>query len=262
MNDNNNVNHHKLIKEEFARQADSMPSASVFTDSDVVDRIKSAACITDKLRVLDVGCGPGIMTAVLAVYAREVVAFDITPEMIHRARQKCEKAGLANVQFQLGQAERLPFDDASFDVIVTRLTFHHFPDPATVISEMVRVIRPDGRIVIADIVSSEVSEEAELHNALEILRDPSHVRMIPHSELKQLVESAGLNIKEEDSWIKKREFGEWIQITNSPTRAAPLYVVMRSLAKAEVKTGIDLRFNGTTVEFNHQWLLLTAKKTD
>ncbi len=261
MSDSKDMNHHELIKEEFARQADSMLSASVFTDSDIVDRINSAACVTDGLRVLDVGCGPGIMTTELAADAGEVVAFDLTPEMIQRARQRCKEAGLANVQFQLGQAEKLPFDNATFDVIVTRLTFHHFPDPSVAISEMARVIRPDGRIVIADLVSSEVPQEAELHNALEILRDPSHVRMLPHSEFRRLVESAGLNIKAEDSWIKKREFDEWIQITNSPGRAAPLYVVMRNLAEAGMKAGVDLRFNGTTVEFNHQWFLFVAEKT-
>lgn len=256
----NNIAHHRRITEEFTRQADSMPTASVFTDRNVVDRIKAAARVADKMRVLDVGCGPGIMTAALAYDAKEIVAFDITPEMISRARQRCETEGLTNVQFQVGQAEKLPFEDASFNVIVTRLTFHHFSDPAIVLSEMKRVIKPGGTIIIADIISSEIPEESELHNALEILRDPSHIRMIPRSEFKELIESAKLNIKEEDSWIKKREFSEWIQITNSPERAAPLSIVMRSLAKAEIKAGIGLKLNGAALEFNHQWLLLAVEK--
>ena len=79
MSNRDDMNHHELIKEELARQADSMPAASVFTDSNVVDRIRLPSA-------LQVGCGSGIMTAALAADAREIVAFDVTPEMIHRAR--------------------------------------------------------------------------------------------------------------------------------------------------------------------------------
>jgi ubiquinone/menaquinone biosynthesis C-methylase UbiE len=252
--------HDKLIREEFARQVDSMPMSPMFASSDILDRIKSAARLTGSSRVLDLGCGPGIVTEAFADDAGEVVAFDIAPEMIHHAFQRCKEAGQANVHFVVGHAERLPFQEASFDIIVTRLTFHHFPDPGTVISEMSRVIRSGGNIIIADIVSSAVLEESKLHNALEVLRDPSHVKMLSCTDLKHIVRSAGLVIEAEDGWIREREFGEWLQITNAPERSEPLYVIMQSLAKAGAKAGIDLRTNGTTVKFNHRWILLTAKK--
>jgi hypothetical protein len=125
---------------------------------------------------------------------------------------------------------------------------------------MNRVIRPDGSIVIADIVSSEVSEESRLHNALEVLRDPSHVKMLSYTDLKHLIIAAGLVIEAEDGWIKEREFGEWLQITNAPERSEPLYAIMQSLAKVGAKAGIDLRISGTTVKFDHRWILFTARK--
>jgi len=255
-----NKKHDKLIKEEFARQADSMPMSTLFTSEDILDRIKSAAHLTGKSRVLDLGCGPGIVTEAFASDAGEVFAFDLTPEMMFQVSQRCEESGLRNVHLTMGHAEKLPFRDASFDVVVTRLTFHHFPDPKAVISEINRVIRPDGSIVIADIFSSENPEEAKLHNALEVLRDPSHLRMLSRTELKNLVKTTGLVIELEDSWIREREFGEWLQITNAPERSEPLYAIMQSLAKANVKAGIDLRTDGATVNFNHQWILLKAKK--
>jgi ubiquinone/menaquinone biosynthesis C-methylase UbiE len=251
--------HHGIIREEFDRQADTMPEASIFTDSDILDRIMSAARVTGGSRALDLGCGPGIVTEAFAVEAGEVVALDLSPEMIRRARQRCEKAGRKNVRFAIGKVEKLPFHNASFDVIVTRLTLHHFPDLEAALSEMVRVLQPDGRIVIADIVSSHVPEESELHNALEILRDPSHVRMISHTELKHLIRSAGLVIKTEDNWIRQREFTEWMQITGAPERSRPLYVVMRELAGEGIRAGIDLQIDGTTVIFKHRWILITAE---
>lgn len=252
--------HDELIREEFARQSSSMPISPVFTSSDILDRIESAACLASSSRVLDLGCGPGIITEAFADDVGEMVAFDIAPEMMYSVLQRCRKAGQENVHFVIGHAERLPLHKASFDTIITRLTFHHFPDPKTVISEMSRVLRPDGNIVIADIVSSELPEEARLHNALEVLRDPSHVKMLSCTDLKHLVRSAGLFIEAEDSWIKEREFGEWLQITNAPERSEPLYAIMQSLAKANVRAGIDLQTDGATVKFVHRWLLLTAKK--
>jgi SAM-dependent methyltransferase len=68
---------------------------------------------------------------------------------------------------------------------------HHFDRPARVTSEIFRVLRPGGSFVIADVISSEVPADAELQNAIEILRDPSHVRMLAGSELTALVEQAG-----------------------------------------------------------------------
>jgi ubiquinone/menaquinone biosynthesis C-methylase UbiE len=71
----------------------------------------------------------------------------------------------------------LPFEDASFDTVVSRSAVHHFPDPAAAFREMARVVRVGGRVITVDVQSAETADEAALHNALEILRDPSHVRM-------------------------------------------------------------------------------------
>jgi ubiquinone/menaquinone biosynthesis C-methylase UbiE len=261
MNDLESDEHHRITREEFDRQADSMPKASVFTDSDVLDRIKSAAPVTGRSRVLDLGCGPGIVTEAFAVEAGEVIALDLSFEMIQRARQRCERAGQRNVRFAIGKAERLPFRNAAFDAIVTRLTLHHFPDLETALSEMIRVLQPHGKIVIADIISSQIPEESELHNALEVLRDPSHVKMLSHTELRHLIRATGLITKTEYSWVKEREFTEWMQITGAPERSEPLYIIMRELARVGIRAGIDLQISGATIIFKHRWILLTAERS-
>lgn len=251
---------HSRVREEFARQAESLSVAAAFTDAEVLENIRGAVAPTTAMTILDVGCGPGIVSAALAAHAREVVAFDITPEMLEKARQRCREAGVRNVRLALGRAEQLPFADGSFDAVVTRLTLHHFPDPQRAVEEMVRAMRPGGRLVVADVVSSEHSEEAALHNALEILRDPSHVRMLPASELRRLIEAAGLRVTSTSPWDMSRDFEEWIRITNAPERAAPLLTIMRTLAKAGLHAGIGLGFDGETVVFQHRWLLVTAEK--
>jgi ubiquinone/menaquinone biosynthesis C-methylase UbiE len=248
------------VREEFARQADSLSVAPAFTDVEVLEKIRAATSPTKDMQILDLGCGPGIVAAALAPYAGEVVAFDITPEMLEKARQRCQEAGLRNVRFELGRAEELPFEVGSFDAVVTRLTLHHFPDPHRAVAEMVRVTRPHGRVVIADIVSSEDAGEAELHNALETLRDPSHVRAFSTSGLLNLIESPGLRVTSRLTWEMQRDFDEWIRITNAPERVKPLYTVMRTLAGAGIHAGIDLRLNGRKVVFKHRWLLVATEK--
>jgi SAM-dependent methyltransferase len=116
----------------------------------------------------------------------------MTPAMLDFGRELAAKKGLANVTFQQGDVTTLPFPDGSFSVVVTRYTFHHFLDPLAVLKEMVRVCRHGGRIGVVDMYASEDDAKAAQWNRLELLRDPSHVRCLPLSELKALFGKAGL----------------------------------------------------------------------
>ncbi|OGP73205.1 MAG: hypothetical protein A2V86_13280 [Deltaproteobacteria bacterium RBG_16_49_23] len=254
------MDHFSRIKEEFKRQAEALSVASVFTDSGVLEQIRAAIRPTNTMSLLDLGCGPGIVTAAIAPEVREVVAFDLTPEMIDKARARCEEAGLKNVRFELGSAEHLPFQNESFDCVVTRLTIHHFLDANRVMDEIVRVTRKGGKVIVADVISSENEEEAALHNALETLRDPTHVRMVSPSDLLKLFKSAGLRVTSSVTWEMERDYDEWIRITNAPERVKPLYEVMGALARAGIHAGIHLHLNGKTVAFTHRWLLVTGEK--
>jgi len=252
--------HETRIREEFSRQADTMALATFFTDEQILARIRDAMGMTRPARVLDLACGPGIVSAALAPHAGEVIAFDITPEMLRRVQRRCTTAGLTNVRCVLGRGEALPFPSGHFDVVVTRSAIHHFPHPAATMAEMARVTRTAGRIVIVDVVSSEEPEASALHNALEVLRDPSHVRMLPQTELLALLGDAKLAVQSVVKWTHQREFDEWLQIANAPERIAPLRAVMTALAQAGVQAGINLHVEGDRVMFDHTTLLITAEK--
>jgi ubiquinone/menaquinone biosynthesis C-methylase UbiE len=254
------MDHYSRVQEEFKRQAPTLSAAPVFSDAGVLEQIHRAVNPAPRMNLLDLGCGPGIVTAALAPDLKEVVAYDLTPEMLDQARQRCAKAALKNVRFEVGRAEQLPFEKESFDAVVTRLTIHHFLDPQRVLNEVVRVLRPKGKLVVADVVSSENEEEAALHNALEILRDPTHTRMVSPRELTELLPASGLRILSRVTWQMQRNYEEWIRITNAPERVKPLYVVMASLARAGLRAGINLQSEGGTLVFTHQWLLITAEK--
>jgi ubiquinone/menaquinone biosynthesis C-methylase UbiE len=254
------LDHVERVKEEFTRQAGTFAAAAAITDDQLTRRFSEAVGPNGAGIILDVACGPGIITAALAGQAREVVALDVTPEMLSQARQRCTNAGLRNVAFKEGSATDLPFAESSFDAVVTRLAIHHFQEPRRVFDEMFRVLRPDGTLVVADVVSSENTEESTLQNAIETLRDPSHVRMLAASELLFLVEGAGFRVEAQTTWDKSRELDEWMGIINAPERAAPLRTVVAALARAGADAGMGLSLAAGDVVFFHRWLLIAARK--
>jgi len=256
------VEHLELTREEFTRQADRFAASTAVNDEELARRFADAAGTDGKGRVLDVACGPGITTAALARNAREIVAFDLTTHMLDRARQRCAKAGLTNVTFQEGDATALPFPDGHFDAVATLLSIHHFTEPRRVVAEMFRVLKRGGTCVIADCISVEDAEQSALHNALEIWRDPSHVRMLPRSELVSLIESVGFAVTAQNSWDTPRRMEEWFNIVSDAQRVVPLRRVMRALARAGDPAGMDLSPIGDDVGFVHRWHMIVARKPE
>jgi ubiquinone/menaquinone biosynthesis C-methylase UbiE len=254
------VDHLKRVIDEFARQAHTFDLFAETTDDQVAARFTAALGDAGRGDLIDVACGPGVVTAAIAPGAASVVAFDATEQMLDKARARCAKAALSNVAFERGDAEHLPFEDARFDGVVTRLAIHHFADPQRALGEMFRVLRPGGAAVIVDVVSSESAEEASLQNAIERLRDPSHVRMMPASELDARVARAGFRDLAPATWDRRRELGEWMDIVADPARTEPLRTVVRALAEAGRSAGMGLAMHDGCIEFFHRWRLLRAIK--
>jgi SAM-dependent methyltransferase len=116
----------------------------------------------------------------------------MTPAMLERAGALAAEKRLENVAWQQGDVRSLPWPDASFDIVITRFSFHHFQDPLAVLREMTRVCRPEGRVIVVDMYASDDKGKAEAWNRLEVLRDPSHVRAMSFGELTGLFRDAGL----------------------------------------------------------------------
>ena len=252
------MDHLKRVADEFARQAQNFDNWAAKADDP--GRFGAALGEARRGKLLDVACGPGVVTAALAPEAGSVVAFDATEQMLEKARARCTKAGLGNVAFRSGDAENLPFEDAEFDGVVTRLAIHHFANPQRALDEMFRVLRPGGTAVIVDVVSSEDRDELKLHNAIERLRDPSHVRMLPASELDTGVSRAGFRNIEHATWDMDRELEEWLAIVDDPARVEPIRTVIRALAESSCTAGFGLSINHGRVVFFHRWRLIKASK--
>ncbi len=201
--------------------------------------------------VLDVAAGTGHVARRLAPQVRTVVALDATRAMLEQGRAQAP----GNVLFVQGDAAALPFLDGSFDVVVTRFAVHHFDDPAVQLAEMRRVLRPHGRLAVADLVAHP--EAADTQNRLETLRDPSHTRMLELDELIALVQADDVEFRD-----VVRPLEPWLLQTEPAAEAAD--EIRRALA-AELDggppTGFRPRLHGDELHFVHTMASLIAPGT-
>lgn len=161
---------HRRVAESLYRPEDlaDLPDPVVTGALGVADPVRYAALRPGEV-VLDVGCGAGLDTLLAARGvgpAGQVIAVDMTPEVVERARENIRGAGAKNVQVRDGIMERLPVDDASVDVVVSNGVLNLSPRPSRALSECLRVLRPGGRIALGDLVFAESLPEEILKNPI------------------------------------------------------------------------------------------------
>ena len=198
-----------LVQSQFRRQADEYARITSgddkFTDSIVALADPAAAD-----RVLDIACGPGYLTMALAQRTAAAVGLDATDKFIFGAANEAARKGIGNLRFVVGDVMRLAFGDSSFDLVACKMAFHHFPEPAQVLAQMARVVRPGGKIIIADLLTFEDPERADYHNRLERLCDPSHARSLCEAEFEALFASHELRIAAKKQAVISVPMAAWL----------------------------------------------------
>ncbi len=154
----------------------------------------------------------------------------------------------------------LPFADGEFDVVVCRFAVHHFENPAIVIAEMARVCRVGGTVAVEDLISSEHPERAEYYNRFERLRDTSHTRALPLSEMVKMLASAGLEIMRFESSALKNPVERWFKTAHTPPdrMAEARAMIERDLAE-DLSGARPSRIDGELC-FTHRIAIVVARK--
>lgn len=191
--------HGQQILDQFTKQASLFQDGHRSSESAIAAAV-SVSGVTAKDTVLDVACGPGILTCAFARVADHVTGIDITPTMLEQARKLQKSVGVTNITWQTCDVYRMPFGDESFSLVISRYAFHHFEHPQLVLREMARLCGRGGHVVVID--AAPPPGKARAFNAIEKQRDPSHTRALAPNEMVSLMEAEGLS-------IVRRHFYAW-----------------------------------------------------
>lgn len=159
-------------------------------------------------RALDIGTGAGAFAFALAPLVREVVGVDIVPELLAEGRKRAP----ANVELIEGDATALPFERASFDVVVTARTLHHVHRPELVLAEAVRVLRPGGTMLVVDQLAPVDPIAAIELNRFERARDPSTSRVLADVDLRGLFDGNSLVLRHSEVVRELRDLERYLDL--------------------------------------------------
>jgi ubiquinone/menaquinone biosynthesis C-methylase UbiE len=259
------TDHADLTRRSFARQADKFDDAKLtLADPQRLAWMTGAIAAAASDRVLDVASGTGHLALALAQLAARVVSFDMTPDMQAKAVAKAAALGLSNVAFARGAAEAMGFADGAFDLATCRFAFHHFIDPAAVLREMARVVKPGGKLAVIDLIAPADPALAERYNHFERLRDPSHTRALRDDELRALFARGAVTLAGEDRCAVDVLVERWLDLTapDADSRRAILGALDAELAGG-APTGLAPFRQPDGLYFKQHWaiyILTTSRK--
>ncbi|WP_028032696.1 class I SAM-dependent methyltransferase [Chelativorans sp. J32] len=208
--------HEALVGGQFGSQAEAYLKSAVHAQGEDLQALIARMAGKSDARVLDLGCGGGHVTFNIAPLVREVVAYDLSPQMLDVVARTARERGLSNVSTAQGVAESLPFETGSFDAVLTRFSAHHWRDLDAGLREAARVLKPGGRIIVVDTVSSGIPLIDTFFQAIELLRDCSHVRNYPRAEWEAALARAGFQVCSSDQFRLRLEFKSWVERMNTP----------------------------------------------
>lgn len=249
------------IQKSFTKQAKNFETKSMnFTREEYLEHMVSRADPQRTDTVLEVAAGTCICGRSFAPFVKNVTCIDMTPAMPAVGKDQAEKQGLCNIDFVQGDAEKLPFSDNSFDIVISRLAFHHFPDPKRCFSEMARVLKAGGKLVVIDM---EAAEEAlrNTEDEIETLRDPSHMRNLSRAEFAEMFRDDHLTLTTIDRTEIPVSLSAWLALTKT---SGEISADIRKRLADEIKghglTGFKPYKRNEEIYFAQRWIMMIGEK--
>lgn len=208
--------HESLVGNQFGAQAAAYLESAVHAAGADLQTLAALTVKSPAARVLDLGCGAGHVSFHVAPHVREIIAYDLSPEMLAVVAGAAAERGLANIRTQQGMVERLPFADESFDFVLSRFSAHHWCDFESALREAARVLKRGGTVGIVDAISPGPALLDTYLQATELLRDPSHVRDRSRAEWEEAFVRAGFLPSMTAAHRLRLEFASWVARIRTP----------------------------------------------
>jgi ubiquinone/menaquinone biosynthesis C-methylase UbiE len=206
----NDADRKRDVATAFGDATDGYRDGAVLKQGADLERL--ADWTADATRALDVATGAGhVAGAVADRGVPRVVAADLSPEMIATATDEYD-----GLEGAVTDAERLPFAADSFDAVTCRFGAHHFPDPEAFLSEVDRVLAPDGVLALEDLCVPADPDLAAYVNRIERLRDPSHVETYSPRQWRDWLSAAGLTVETVHETSRRLEVDAWLDRMDVP----------------------------------------------
>ena len=240
-------NHSEAVQDQFDPQARAYLTSPVHAagpDLQAACELAARSLPADAA-VLDVGTGAGHLSFALAPLARRVVALDPSAGMLATVRRAAAERGLLQIETCEAAAAALPFAAASFDLVCTRYSAHHWFDIPRALAEMRRVVKPAGLLLLIDLLGDDHPLVDTHLQSIELLRDTSHVRDRSVAEWHRLLRAAGFTDLEQRTWMTRLEFGAWVQRMGTPEALVAAIRMLQTGAPAEVQRALNLEGDGS-----------------
>jgi ubiquinone/menaquinone biosynthesis C-methylase UbiE len=236
---------HAFAAAHYAPRAQDYVTSIAHSTGDDLDQIEAELRGSATARVLDLGCGGGHVSYRAAPHVAAIVACDVTPSMLDVVARTAAERGLSNITVQQAAAERLPFADAGFDIVLCRFTTHHWQNMEAGLREARRVLKPAGRAIFIDVIAP-ADRVLDTHlQAVEVLRDASHVRNYSAAEWLASLSRSGLAVEQMITRKLRMDFPVWIARTRASTEHADVIRSLQAGAPAIVRDHFSIAADGS-----------------
>lgn len=249
--------HAQVVTTQFGEQANAYLSSAVHAQGTEFALLQAEVAGRSYARLLDLGCGAGHVSFHLAPLVAEVVAYDLSTQMLDVVATAARERGLGNIRTEQGAAEHLPFADASFDFVFSRYSAHHWSDVGQALREVRRVLKPGGVAAFVDVIAPGLPLLDTHLQAVELLRDTCHVRDYSAGEWLRLVGEAGLQVRSHARQRLRLEYRSWVERMRTPEVLRDAIRALQLAAGEEVRAYYEIAADGS---FSTDVLVLWADR--
>ncbi len=250
------------VQDYFSRTAESYVASFEHRQGDDLSRLIELGAWNTQQSALDVATGGGHTALAVAPHVARVTVTDLTPQMLAKAREFLLAQGVTNAQFQVADAEQLPFADETFDRVTCRIAPHHFPNVALAVKEAARVLKHGGLYLVIDCMVPDDPELDAFDNTVEKRRDSSHGRSCNPEEWRAFFTQAGLLVEHIEFFRKTHYYEPWTTRSQLPaTEKAELEQFMvESAPRIQSYFEIKRLPDGHVESFTNDFILLVGRK--
>jgi SAM-dependent methyltransferase len=238
--------HANLVTAQFGPRAAAYVASEVHANGADLEQLAAFATRgPTNARALDLGCGGGHAAFQVAPHVGQIVAYDMSVDMLNAVSRTAADKGLNNIVTRQGVAEMLPFTDRGFDLVVSRFSAHHWNDLSAGLAEARRVLKDDGRAVFIDVVAPP-SPLCDTHlQTIELLRDMSHVRNYSAAAWLAALEDAGFVTGVKTARRLRLEFTSWVTRMRTPDLYIGAIRGLQANMPSEVTDYLELEPDGS-----------------